>query len=209
MGTKDTLEEIQTSDFPMTHGGAGGARELPGGAGVNASAYRDENHRQFFRKVDEAFQKVMADDPLPIAIVGVDRYLSFYREVTKTPHNIIATFQGSHDKTTAHELSKIVWGGVKEALAEIRNNAVQKDLEAAKASRKFVSGIGEVWQVAQDGRGDLLIVEEGYHVPVRVDASGRHITVVDDATESGVIDDAVDEVIEMMLQKGGACHFCR
>jgi hypothetical protein len=206
-GTKSTLVEVREgSQFPLTHGDPGGGSQLPGGVGVNRSAYRDEYHRKFFRKVDEAFSEVAADDPLPLVVVGVDRLLSFFQEVSAHRSSIIATLQGSHDKTSPHELGELVWPLAKEAIAQERNK-VFDELDAAIKSQKFTSTIGEVWRKAHDGRGDLLIVEEGFHFPARVDESGRHITPADDATAPDVIDDAVDEVIEMVLQKGGRVRF--
>src|SRR5262249_44342100 len=79
--TREDLEEITTGGFPMRHTGPGGETALPGGPGVNTSAYRDERHRQFFREVDKACRAFTADDPLPLALAGVDRYLAFFREI--------------------------------------------------------------------------------------------------------------------------------
>jgi hypothetical protein len=54
--TREDLEEITTGGFPMRHTGPGRATALPGGVGVNTSAYRDDRHREFFRDVDKAFR---------------------------------------------------------------------------------------------------------------------------------------------------------
>src|SRR5215813_10496889 len=88
--TREDLEEITTGGFPMRHTGPGGDTELPGGIGVNRSAYRDDRHRQFFRDVDKAFRPFAAEDPQPLALAGVERYLAFFREVSPADE-IIAT----------------------------------------------------------------------------------------------------------------------
>lgn len=206
-GVKSTLVEVREgSRFPLTHGGPGGGSQLPGGVGVNSSAYRDEYHRKFFRSVDEAFNEVNSDDPLPLVVVGVDRMISFYQEVSAHKNSIIATVQGSHDKTSAHELGQLVWPVAKEAIDKDRAK-VMDELDGAIKSQRITSTIGEVWRKAHDGRGDLLLVEENFHFPAVVDETGRHITPADDSAAPGVIDDAVDEVIEMVLQKGGRVKF--
>src|SRR5215472_17025285 len=64
--TRDDLEEITSGGFPVRHAGPGGDTALPGGLGVNTSAYRDDRHRQFFRDVDKAFGVFRAEDPLPL-----------------------------------------------------------------------------------------------------------------------------------------------
>src|SRR5262245_35529175 len=102
--TRDDLEEITTGGFPLHHTGPGGATVLPGGVGINSSAYRDDRHRQFFRDVDKAFRPFMAEDPLPLAVAGVDRYIAFFREVSAD--GIIATLRGNFDHLSAHDLGR-------------------------------------------------------------------------------------------------------
>src|SRR5262249_44176144 len=67
------LDEQRAKPFPMTHRGRGGATKLPGGKGINRSAVRDDAHRDFFRKVDEAVAAVQKADTLPLVVVGTVR----------------------------------------------------------------------------------------------------------------------------------------
>src|SRR5262249_43505907 len=67
--TITALTEHTAKPFPMVHKGPGGASRLPGGQGINRSAVRDDAHRQFFRKVDEALAAVQKDDHLPVVLV--------------------------------------------------------------------------------------------------------------------------------------------
>jgi hypothetical protein len=205
-GTRETLVEIQSEGFPMTHEGPGGEQALPGGFGVQRSAHRDERHRQFFRAVDNALKPFLADDPLPLALVGVDRFLAFFTEVTSHQEAILTTIQGSHDKTSAYELGQLVWPPVKAALAERRQQYLV-ELENAVGAQKVASTAGEVWRFASEGRGQLLLVEEDFHFPGRLDESGLHLLPADDPTAPDVIADAVDEIIETVLSKGGRVIF--
>ena len=204
--TRDTLIEIREEGFPLTHSGPGGEQSLPGGFGVKKSAYRDEYHRKFFRQVDSALKPFMADDPLPLAVVGVDRFLAFFAEVSEHKDAIRTTLRGSHSKTSNHKLSQLVWPLVQGALSEQRQG-VFVELEKAIGERKFASTIGEVWRMASDGRGRLLLVEQDFHYPARVDETGRHLTPADDSTAPDVMEDAVDDVIEMVLSKQGRVVF--
>ena len=156
--------------------------------------------------MDDALKPFLANDPLPLAVVGVDRFLSFFNEVTDHKDSILTTLQGSHDKTSPHELSKLVWTLIKDALAEQRRQ-VLSELEKAVGERKFASTVGEVWRLANEGRGYLLLVEEDFRFPARVDETGRHLTPADDAAAPDVLDDAVDEIIETVLRKQGRVVF--
>jgi hypothetical protein len=206
-GTRETLEEInEGTPFPLTHGGPGGGAGLPNDPAVNSSQFRDEHHRIFFRSVDEAFAPLMTADPLPLAVVGVDRYLSFFNEVSSHANQIVATVRGSHDKTPPHELGALVWPEVKAALAAQRAGVLD-ELNAAVGGQRSASTIGEVWRFAHEGRGQTLIVEEDFHYPARVDATGMQLTPAEDVEAPDVIDDAVDEVIFKVLSMGGRVVF--
>lgn len=204
--TRDDLIEIKDGGFPIIHEGPGGERPLPGGFGIKKSAYRDEYHRKFFRQIDSALKPFLASDPLPIAVIGVDRLLAFFNEVTDHKDSILTSLQGSHDKTSPHELGKLIWAQVKDAFAEQRQQ-VLSELEAAVGARKSVSTVGEVWRLASEGQGRLLLVEKDFHYPAKIDETGRHLIPVDDLTAPGVIDDAVDEIIETVLKKQGRVVF--
>lgn len=205
-GSRKTLTEVKEEGFPLKHTGPGGELPLPGGFGVKKSQYRDERHRQFFRQVDAALRPFLLDDPLPLIVVGVDRYLAFFKEVSDHKNAISATLEGSHDSTPEHELGELVWPVVKQALAEDRQKYLD-ELDQAVGERKFVSTIGEVWRMAVAGRGRLLLVEEDYHYPARVDESGLHIEPAEEIADPDVLDDAVDEVINTVLDKGGKVVF--
>jgi hypothetical protein len=202
---RDSLTEISGHGFPLVHSGPGGEIRLPG-AGMQKAGYRDEYHRQFFRQVDANFGKLARQDPLPLVVVGVDRYLAFFNEVSAHKNSILTTVTGSHDKTPAHELAGLVWPLVKENLAGERAGYL-KELDAAVGARRFASGIEHVWRLADEGRVDTLLVEENYHYPAHLDESGLILTAADDATAPGVIDDAVDELIERALAKGARVRF--
>ena len=205
-GNGDRLTEIRAGGFPVVHEGPGGEQALPGGEGVQRSAHRDERHRQFFRQVGSNLKPFLAEDTRPLVVVGVERYLAFFEEVTTYKNSILTTLAGSHDKTSPHELAKLVWPLVKSRLAEQRQQ-VFNVLDKAVGERLVASSVGEVWRAANEGRGRLLLVEEDFHVAARVDSKDGHLVPADDVEAPGVIDDAVDEIIETVLSKQGQVVF--
>lgn len=203
---RDDLEELgEGTPFPMTHSGKGGAQSLPNDPAINSSQLRDEHHRIFFRAVGNALGAVMAEEPLPLAVVGVDRYLAFFTEV-RGHDQIVATLTGNHDRTSPHDLGRLVWPLVKEGLAAQRAG-VLTELEAAVGGGRSSSTLGEVWRFAQEGRGQTLLVEEGYHEAAIIDATGMHLLPPGEEIGPAVLDDAVDVTIAAVLEKGGRVVF--
>lgn len=204
--TRKDLVEIKEGDFPMVHEGPGGDLSLPGGFGIRRSAYRDEHHRKFFRSVDNAIRPFLLEDPLPLVVVGVDRYLAFFDKMTAHKDRIIATLKGSHDSTPPHELGELVWPLVKAALQEKRQQ-VFGELEKAIGERNYASAIGEIYRFARQGRGRILLVEEGFHYLARIDAETGAILSVEGPNTAEELPDVVDEIIENVLRQGGEVIF--
>lgn len=197
-GTGDTLEEVTDSNFPMAMAGPGATTALPDSAD---SAYLDDRHRRFFQQVDPAFTPYTAGDSLPIVLGGVVRQIAFFQEVSQYNGQVVGTLTGNFDQATLVELVPQVWPII-EGVRDQQREAALKALDTATGEGKVVSTIEEVWRLANEGRGKLLLVEKGYHVPAVVTEGGGLETVAEPGGTQ-VMDDAVDEIIEAVLAKGG------
>ncbi len=201
----NVLTEVKAKPFPMVHKGAGGASKLPGGQGINRSAVRDESHREFFRKVDGELIAIQKEDPLPVVVVGVDRYLAFYHEVTKNSDAIVGLVAGSHDSTSPSSLGKLTWPVFQAGSTQRRTRALVRLADAVKVNR-HASGIDQVWRAAFEKRCQTLLVETDFEYPADLSEDGASLlpyTVKGPAA----LDDAVDEVIERVMTDGGEVFF--
>jgi len=199
------LTEYTAKPFPMIHKGPGGASRLPGGQGINRSAVRDESHRQFFRQVDDALAVIQKEDRVLLVVVGVDRYLAFYQEVTKDPDSIVGLVAGSHDDPNPTALGKLVWPVFKSGATLRRTRALVRLSEAVSLNR-HASGIDQVWRAAFDKRCQTLLVETGFEYPADLDPQGDRLLPYS-GRGAAALDDAVDEVIERVIAAGGEVFF--
>lgn len=197
-GTGETLEEVHDQNFSMQMTGPGATTALPYDSD---SRYLDDRHRRFFQQVDSVFTAYAKDDELPLIVGGVDRQISFFQEVSQYTASIAGTLTGNFDKATIHELTPQVWSIVQSVREAQRVNALQ-ELDDAMGAQKVVSTIEAAWRLAQAGRGKLLLFEKNYHVPAIVTENGS-LELVDQPGGTEVMDDAVDELIEVVLAKGG------
>jgi hypothetical protein len=199
------LTEYRDKPFPMVHKGPGGASRLPGGQGINRSAVRDESHRQFFRKVDDALAAIQKEDHVPLVVVGVDRYLAFYQEVTQDPDAIVGVVAGSHDNPNPTALGKLVWPVFKSGATLRRTRALTR-LHAAVSVNRHASGIDQVWRAGFEKRCQILLVETGFEHPANLAPQGDHLLPYSGRGAES-LDDAVDEVIERVIASGGEVFF--
>jgi hypothetical protein len=207
-GLRDNLTELKGDGFPATMNRPGGSVAIPSDPGQDKGRYLDEQQRHFLREVDNALGVYLTHEPLPVVVIGTENLLSAFLANTNHGDAVLATHGGSHDATPPHELGKLAWPVVEAARTEQRLALLDQLAEAGGAS-KSASGLGEVWRFAKEGRGAVLLVEEGYSAPGRADETGMHLTPVEESerSESGVIDDAVDVIAETVFEMGGRVAF--
>ena len=199
------LDEHLAKPFPLAHKGRGGAAKLPGGIGVNRSAVRDEDMRQFFRSVDEAVAVVQKAHPLPLVVVGVERNLAFFREVTRHCGDIVGMLAGNHDKTLRTSLGKLVWP-VFEHGATARRTEALVQLDGAVNANRYASGIAQVWREIVGGKVRTLLVEKDFKYPTDLADDGvRLVKFTGEGAQA--LDDIVDEAVERVLARGGEVFF--
>ncbi|HZY90260.1 MAG TPA: hypothetical protein VFE78_35890 [Gemmataceae bacterium] len=201
----DVLDEHTARPFPMIHRGRGGAAKLPGGPGVNRSAVRDDAMRAFFRSVDDAVAALQKADPLPLVVVGVERNLAFFREVTRQSGSVVGMLAGNHDRTSPSALGKLV-RPVFESGATVRRTEALVQLDSAVGVNRHASGIAQVWRAAAGAKCKTLLVEKDFKYPADLSPEGDRLLPYT-GRGAGSLDDAVDEAIERVLGAGGEVFF--
>lgn len=199
------LDEHRTKPFPMKHRGMGGGSKLPGGIGVNTSGARDEAHRTFYKSVDDAVAAIQKDSPLPLVLVGAERTLAFYQEVTRHASSIVGMLAGNHEKTTSAALGKLVLP-VFEAGATVRRTDALVKLDQAVGMNRSASGMHQVWKAAVAGNVQMILVEKNFTYPADIGPEADRLTAFT-GKGAAALDDAVDEVIERVMSTGGEVFF--
>lgn len=201
-GIAGQLTEAHAHRFPLAVEGAHGELLASGGYASHTDR-SDDQHRQFFREVDEALGSAIGDDRAPVFVVGVDRDLAVFDEVTRHADIVAARLAAGHERTPPTELADVVRPLVDEHVAARTTHAIAALVDAIGAGRAVV-GVKAVWRAARGGRGRLLLVEEDYTYPAHV-VDGDLAPA--DPEELAAIDDAVDEVIESVLAADGDVVF--
>ncbi len=205
------LREVRGGGFPL-HGTSSrvgtGTRSASRGR-VSRDGRRDDPTATSIDKsvdeLDDALSVYLHDDPLPLVVVGTEPRLAAVARRTRHRHKIAATVRGATDFPVLTDLCVRVWPVVESMLQQETADAVA-ELEQAGGASRHVSGVAETWTLANQGRGDLLLVEEGFEYPARIDPNNGQVTGTADRDQPGVVDDLVDEIIEVVLAKRGRCH---
>jgi len=158
----------------------------------------DQSLATWAHAVTAAVAAEHARQPLPTLVAGVNRSA---REVAKASNiDVIGIIRGNHDRTSWADLHNQAWPLVCDWL-RIDSQRALGQLDTARGANRYAGGVNEIWELAHDARVELLVVEETYAYPARL-RDGQLIAAVD--TEApDVIDDAIDELIEIVLNNRG------
>jgi hypothetical protein len=204
LGVRDSVSEVKSENFPVVNK----FRQMLDEADTKHTNDRLEDNiekaRNYFRDVDKEFKKLNIDS-YPVALAGVEGNIRIFKNVS-TGMEILAAVKGSYDKSSASELAKHIWPEVKKGMADNRKQVLKK-FEESIGMKRAATGIDEVWKTANEGRGEILIVETNYHYSARLNNSGLQLIPADSSNGPEVMDDAVDEVIETVINKGGKVYF--
>jgi len=158
----------------------------------------DQSLAQWSRAVSHAVRALHREFPLPLVVAGVDRSV---RELLKLDGlEPIGTVSGNHDRTGWSDLHHLAWPLIVDWLRTDAARA-RTSLGVARDQHRYAGGLDEVWDLAQEGRVELLVVEDDYEVAARV-RDGR-LEPAKDTWSPDVVDDVIDELIETVLRKGG------
>lgn len=170
------------------------------------AARREIAMGKFIYQVDKTLDIILKAYDLPLYVMGNERIAGHFKSITKHSTSIIDYVYGNYEEASIPEIRKVLepyitdWKLVKQK--EINNL-----LEDAAGRKKLVTGIQEVWKQATNKRGKLLVVEKNYMYAAEHSAHPDEIYKEPAANKFSVIVDAVDDIIEKVLDSGGDVEF--
>ena len=161
---------------------------------------------KFLRHTDDGLSILLRAYPLPLFVMGTDRVIGHFKKITHNATRILGYVHGNYEDASEEELKKVLEPQIAD-WKKIKERDLLHQLEAAAGSKKLVAGIENVWREAMHKRGRLLVVEKNYIFPAHHGSDEDVIYSEDHDTTNFYIKDAVDDVIEKILENGGDVEF--
>jgi hypothetical protein len=131
---------------------------------------------------------------------------SLFENVSKHRKNIIHKIHGSYNYENLKSISDTVWSAMLEHLQNERKQLINEFKEII-GEHRGISGIQDIWEAAKEGKAFKLLVEKDYRCPGFVTASDYNLHLRPPKAIHKTLPDAVDELIETVLQKNGKVYF--
>lgn len=205
---RHTVLLLSSDEARLLHGHGSRLTPAPGNA---FPAYRrtygehgaaGERHIDFLRRVDRALGAALRLNPMPLVLVAAEPTGSKFRRLSRNMSRLAGLVTGNHLKTSPERLSELV----RPVLADYLRSRAQEALDLIDRrdeDNRVLRDIDSAWAAARWERPEMLAVEEDYFYPARLAPDGDGLVPAHDVDHPDVIDDVVDELIEIVLGRGG------
>lgn len=194
------VREIENDDFPYTE------------ANYDLSHLFSKGNKQsnqlkeFYNQVDKALLRANPEASLPCLVVSTEENYSLLLTVADNPSIYIGSVSTDFNSPTQkNEFMKLAWEFIKKLQHNDRAKYIA-EMQEAVGKGQVITDLQEIYQAALDGKGDLLIVHQDFHQPVKF-IDDRTFEIIDDATENGAVDDITSTIAWEVITKKGKVFF--
>jgi hypothetical protein len=162
---------------------------------------------KFLHHADNALDIILQNYKLPLFVMGSQRVLGHFKKITKHAGTVIEFIPGNYEGMAYTEIKEILAPHISD-WKKIMHQDVLNKLDDAAGKHKLACGMRDVWREATAKKGQLLLVEKNYMYAAEHGSSDE---IIYKATEPynrfSYIKDAVDDVMEKVLENGGGVEF--
>ena len=168
---------------------------------------REIIRNKFLQHVDHSLDIILKAYPLPIFILGPDKVLDHFKELTSHNEFIVEYVAGEYAEAAPAVLHERMHPFIKD-WRKVQDRNLLNQIEAAAAKRKLVVGMQDVWREAMSRKVRLLVIDENYHYnPQDGNIDEVIFKAIDPYNKFSYKNDPIDDVIERVLGNGGDVAF--
>jgi hypothetical protein len=162
---------------------------------------------KFLHHIDNGLDIILKSYRMPLFVLGTKRIMGHFKKLTQHAGAVTAYIHGSYEEAGSEELREVLEPHISD-WKSVKNKDLVNQLDDAFGKHKLAAGMKNVWRESMNNKGRLLIVEKNYTCPALY---GSKEDVIHDVTHPynkfSLIPDAVDRVIEKVLESGGDVEF--
>jgi Bacterial archaeo-eukaryotic release factor family 3 len=162
---------------------------------------------KFLRHIDNTLDIILNAYHLPLFVMGTEKTLGHFKKLTKHQAAVVEYIQGNYEDEPLEELKDILQPHIAN-WKKVKQKDLLNQLEEAADNHKLAAGMRDVWREAMSQKGKLLLVEKDYMYAAQHGSSEEIIyKAIEPYNKFSCIKDAVDDVIEKVLENGGDVEF--
>lgn len=173
----------------------------------DSSGRKEMMMNKFLYHIDHSLDIVLNAYHLPLFVMGTDRILGHFKQITRHEKAIVEIIHGNYEDSTLAQLNDVLQPYIDD-WKKVKAKDLLNRIEEAAGKQKLAVGITTVWHDAKHKKGQLLVVEKNYMFAAQHSANEEFIEKLEEPyNRFSYIKDAVDDVIEHVLDNGGDVEF--
>ncbi len=167
---------------------------------------QDNLIEEFFNRVDKLFQEVWLKERLPLVVCTEERNFFHYEKMADRKNLIIGHLNMNRLDEKADSIIRDAWP-IARAYNQTRHADRISELKRGVSAGNAFSDLNDIWKRVQEGRGQLLFLQEDYLQPA-VEENGRLAALPPGSGLPPEADpDILDRLMEMTYLLGGEIIF--
>lgn len=163
--------------------------------------------KKFLYHIDHSLDIVLNAYHLPLFVIATDRMLGHFKQITRHEKAIVEIIHGNYEDCSLVQLKELLQPYIND-WKKVKEKNLLNQIDEAAGRKKLAVGIKSVWHDAMQKKGQLLVVEKNYMYAAQQGASVDEIDKLEEPyNRFSYIKDAVDDVIEKVLENGGDVEF--
>src|SRR6266542_1180511 len=162
---------------------------------------------KFLHHMDEGLSIILKAYNLPVFVMGTERVLGHFKKITRNSEKLVQFIHGNYNGATEAEIHNALQPYIAD-WKKVKQQNILLELGKATDYEKVAFGIEDVWKAATHKNCKLLVVEKDFLYPSYLEINSDRISKAGSLSNNPFyIKDAVDDVIEKVLQNGGDAEF--
>jgi Bacterial archaeo-eukaryotic release factor family 3 len=171
------------------------------------SEHKEIEMEKFLHYNDTVLDSILNTYHLPLFVLGTKRVLGHFNTITKHKAAVAEYMYGNYEEATLPELRNALLPHIAD-WKKVQQANILNQLDEAAGNKRLVFGMKEVWREAMNRKGRLLVVEKDFMYAAEHGASEEVIYEAEEPyNKFSCIKDAVDDVMEKVLESGGDVEF--
>ena len=171
------------------------------------SARKEIMMEKFLRHIDNSLDIILQAYQLPLFVLGTERILGHFKSLTKHAGLVVDYIPGNYEELSFEALKLVLSPSISD-WKKVKQKDILNRLDEAASKKKLAIGMADVWREAMRKKGRLLVVEKNYKYAAQL-GNGNDLLeeLLEPYNKFSYIRDAVDDVMEKVLENGGDVEF--
>lgn len=168
-----------------------------------SARYFTDLDKHFYNLIDHLLTKHINQEQLPVIVLGLEENKGIFEKITKNKNQIVGYKIGEFNKASYDEILKTASSVMQDYLDQEEKTAINLFKEAI-GSKQHAFGIKDVWNVIQEGRARIILIEKDFKALGTLNTENPNNIILQEDMQLPVANaaqDLIDDLVDLAINK--------